>query len=162
MKKKLIIILSLVILFVLSVILTFIVTKKLTKEKYEQPEIESLYVFGEKVNIEPKKNVYRIFMDSSKVEYNGNGCIPNPYEIKFKNGYEVTQDGEFYSNGSDQAYFYIKASKKGNKVYDENNLPNTDDIEQSSKEISRIEDYDVYIQVVFNKPLEVASECRGN
>ena len=65
MKKKVIIILSLVILFILSVILTFIVTKKLTKEKYEQPEIESLYVFGEKVNIEPKKNVYRIFMDSS-------------------------------------------------------------------------------------------------
>ena len=162
MKKKIIIIISLVVLFVLSITLTFILTKNFTKERYVQPEIESLYVFGEKVNIEPKKKVYRIFMDSAKVEYNGDGCIPNPYEIKFKNGYEVAQAGEFYSNGSDQVYFYIKASKKDNKVYDENNLPDTDDIELSSKEISRIVDYDVYIQVVFNKPLEVATECRGN
>ena len=162
MKKKLIIILSLVFLFLLSVILTFIITKKLTKEEYEQPEIESLYVFGEKVNIEPKKHVYRIFMDSSKVEYNGNGCIPNPYEIKFKNGYKVVQVGQFYSNGSDHAYFYIKTSKNKIKVYNENNLPDTDEIKQSSKEISHIEDYDVYILVAFNKPLEVASECRGN
>lgn len=98
-------------------------------------------------------------MDSAKIDYNGNGCIPIPYRITFKNGYEYVGGYQSVINGKNEAYFGIRVSKEDNKVNDENNLLDTDEIKQSSKKINHIEDYDVYIEVIFDKPLDIDSKC---
>ena len=154
MKNKL----CLIVLLVLSILLTFTITKKITKERYEQSEIESLYVFGEKVSIESKKKVYRIVMDSAKIEYKNGGCTPLPISITFKNGGDA-KGGLISSNkdGSKIIYgFYsIYKYKNGKDMTDNIEL----DDKQTSKKINHIEDYDAYIEVNFDKQLEVAPEC---
>ena len=158
MKNKLIIIIGLVVLFIISILLTFTITKKITKEKYEQSEIESLYVFGEKVNVKSKKKVYRIVMDSAKIEYKNGGCTPLPISITFKNN-EDAEGGLISSNkdGSKIVYGFYNIYKYKNGKNMTNNIELDD--KQTSKMIKHIEDYDTYIEIYFDKQLEVAPKC---
>ena len=135
-----------IILLLISIIVTFFITSIMIKNKYNQPIIESLYVFGEKVEIEPNKKVYRIFMDSAKVKYNNQHGCDDYYDISFKNGYKEQSGYSFVQSGETEAYFGINVNKEK-------------DIKQTNENILRVEDYDIFIQVIFNKPLEIDSRC---
>ena len=152
MKKKIIKIVIIILLFISGILLTYFVTKKVTKDKYEQPEIKSIEVFGQKIKIEPKKKVYRIFMDSAKIEWNGNGCGPEPIEIKFKEPYEVNGGFAFAVAGEDHIYYGASAVKKGGKT-------NNGEIKQTNKKIDSTYGFDVYVEIVLDKPLEIDKEC---
>ena len=158
MKKKIIKTVIIMVLFITGILLTYFVTKNITKNKYEKPEIESLYVFGEKVSVEPKKNIYRIYLDSAAIKWNGDGCKPNPISITFKNGGKAqgglvssSNDGSEFVYGFYEVYKY----KNGKDMLENDELID----KQTSKKITNINSYDVYIEVLFDKPLKVDKEC---
>ena len=157
MNNKKIIIISLIVVFILSITLSIILTKKIIRNKYEQPEIESLEVFGQKVEIESKKKVYEIFMDSAELKSGENNSCQEPINIKFKNGYELGESSFGISDEKTEVFFHMNATK--NKVAVAAGPMDTLDDKQTNKKITHIEDYDVFIHVSLDSPLELDEIC---
>ena len=59
----------------------------LTKKRYEQSEIESITVFGEKIDVIKNKKVYKVYMKSATIKkrISNKECV-KPIEVKYKNG----------------------------------------------------------------------------
>ena len=93
-------------------------------------------------------------MDSSKIKYNDKGCPKTPIEIKFKDGYQKYDGFSFIENGEDHIYMAVSAKKK--------NAKGTNKIETKNKNIDMAFGYDVYVEVILDKPLEIAKECNIN
>ena len=146
-KKNLILIICLI--AAVSIIVIFV------KNRYETPEIDYFEVFGEKYKVEnPKKKVYMLNMKSAKIELdeNHNSC-PVPFKVVFKNGYELG-DGVIYTvDGESMAYYYSNAVKENDKSKVFKNNYN------KKKKIYWSEEYDFYIMVRFDEPLEKDPRC---
>lgn len=148
-NKKKILYLIIFLIAAVSIIVIFV------KNRYETPEIDYFEVFGEKYKVEnPKKKVYMLNMKSAKIEYNY--TCPMPFKVVFKNGY-VVDDGVIYTvDGESMAYYYFNVVKKNDKskVFEDNS-----NNYNKNKKIYWSEDYDFYIMVRFDEPLEKDSRC---
>ena len=111
MKKKIIKVVLIMILFIIGIVLTYFVTKN----RYSQPEIEEIRIFGEKIKINSKKKVFRFYMDSAKIKYNGDGCIPEPISIKFKGNYNEFEGLSYAESGDTHVYKAVNAITKNKK-----------------------------------------------
>ena len=54
-------------IIILLIILIFTVRKS-TRKKYEEYSVKSLTVFGQKVEVSPKKRVYRVSVESAEIK----------------------------------------------------------------------------------------------
>lgn len=143
MKKNIIAIILIIGLLFLAVFVTY----KVTSKKYEEPIIESLTVFGNKIKVIPGKRVYRIHLKEAELKSVSNGC-ELPYEIKFKNDYKVSNGIIYLEDGEAHAYFGINAYKPDDKSKEDD----VDD-EDHSDDIYT-ETYDFYLDVDFEKPFK--------
>ncbi len=150
MKKKIIKIIIIMILFIVGIILTYFVTKKV----YTKPIIKEIRIFGETIKINSNKRVYRFYMDSAKIKYTGDGCTPEPIEIIFKDGYEEYEGFSYIENGVDHVYVAVTAKKK--------NAKGTNKVETKSDKIDLAFSYDAYVEVILDKPLEIDEKCDTN
>lgn len=135
MKNKTIILLAIIVCIGCSTI-TYLSTKTTTVS-----EIKSLTVFGQKIDVVPTKNVYRVSMKNASIKEISGGC-ENPISITFKNNHESSGTISYYKNNEKEAYFYINLSDK--------NLSKNDDVDA----------YDVYVQVILDNPLVVSKNCQ--
>ena len=147
MNKKIIKVITIMILFIVGILLTYFVTKKL----YTKPIIKEIRIFGEKIKIDSNKRVYRFYMDSAKIKYTGDGCTPEPIDIILKDGYEDYSGFYYYENGSDHLAKAVSVRKK--------NAKGTNKVETNSDKIDLAFSYDVYVEVILDKPLEIDKKC---
>lgn len=151
-KKKYFTIFITIIITILLFIIVFVIYRY-TKHKYQQTEIESILVFGEKIDVIKNKKVYNISMKSATIKDNLTkyGCVM-PIEIKYKNGYETTETSFSFMAGEKYVYLYstidnthstelTKKLKDGNPIY-------------------HIGAYDVFVGVYLDEPLEIDDACK--
>lgn len=145
-KYKLFIVISIIIL-VISCIVFF-----LTKKRYEQSEIESITVFGKKIDVIKNKKVYIIYMKSATIKEitNKSNCV-KPIEIKYKNG-KKTREWAFKNNEGDlNAYIYSTVDE----TYSDKIMDNID-----NSLIYYVAAYDVYVEVRLDEPLIIDKSCK--
>ena len=142
MNKKVIKIVIIMILFIIGILSTYFITKKI----YTNSIVKEIRIFGEKIKVKSNKKVYRFYMDSAKIKWTGDGCTPEPIQIILKDNYEYYDSFYYYENGADHVYKAI-STKKNNKI------------ETKNEKIDMAFGYDVYVEVVFDKPLEIDEKC---
>ncbi|MBO4600974.1 MAG: hypothetical protein J5634_01930 [Bacilli bacterium] len=127
-------------IIILLIILIFTVRKS-TRKKYEEYSVKSLTVFGQKVEVSPKKRVYRVSVESAEIKETANGC-EEPYKIELTNGYEVVGGVKYIIKNKYVSYYYINVGKDGK---DENK--------------NKVDAYDIFIEVESSTPIKIAESC---
>lgn len=151
-KKKYFTIFIATIITILLFIIVFVIYRY-TKNKYQQPEIESIIVFGEKIDVIKNKKVYNISMKSAIVKDNLTkyGCVM-PIEIKYKNGYKTTETAFSFMAGEKYVYLYSTIDN----THSTELINNIDD----NNSIYHIGAYDVFVGVYLDEPLEIDNSCK--
>ncbi|MBR3523947.1 MAG: helix-turn-helix transcriptional regulator [Bacilli bacterium] len=147
-KYKIFIMISITII-VINILIFF-----LTKKRYEQSEIESITVFGEKIDVIKNKKVYKVYMKSATIKkrISNKECV-KPIEVKYKNGKRTKEWAFRYNEGDEEAYLYSTTDE----TYSERIMDNID-----NSSIYYVGAYDVYIEVHLDEPLHIDESCKFN